>query len=198
MFYTRMFFVRALSVSLFVALYTINVRADVDSGPAVGDKLPELKIAVLTSPLEGKEIDQVAERKGKATIYLLVSGERFARPVARFMKTLDGKMKDAGDDAHIVAVWLTDDQDKTKEYLPKVQQSLQLDKTSLAVHPGTKGGPTGWGVNDEAHLTVVVGDGEKVAARWGFVSVNETNVPDVLEAFKKLADAKSAEKKTDK
>src|SRR4051794_38706989 len=109
----------------------VIARAEVDSGPAVGEKVPELKVLPLTGPLEGKEPDYAAERKGKPTVYLLIPADRFARPIARFMKTLDGKVKEAGDGAYVVAVWLTEDQNATKEYLPKVQKSLQLDNTAL-------------------------------------------------------------------
>ena len=60
------------------------------------------------------------------TIYLLVERKRFGRPMARFMKELDGKLGDAPQGTQIVAVWLTDDLAKTKEYLPVAQGSLKM------------------------------------------------------------------------
>ena len=180
-----------------LVISTNPARGDVDSGPMVGENVPELIVLPLTGPLDQKEQDYAAERKGKPTVYLLIPADKFARPVARFIKTLDGKAKDAGDEAYVVAVWMTDDQDKTKEYLPKVQQSLQLDNTALTVYPGGKGGPPSWGIHDNALLTAVTTDGEKATARFGFVSVNETNVPDVLAALKKAA-ATAAENSKEK
>src|SRR5436190_1929776 len=94
-------------VSFVFALVAIEIaaRADVDSGPAVGEKVPELKVAAVTGALEGKEGDYAAERKGKPTVFLVLPADRFARPVARFIKTLDGKAKEAGDGVEVIAVW---------------------------------------------------------------------------------------------
>src|SRR6185295_5758148 len=90
--------------------------------------------------------------------------------------------KESGD---VVAVWLTADQEATKAYLPKVQQSLKLDNTPLTVGTGDKSGPGAWGIDSRAHLTAVVSDGKNVTARFGFVSTNDTDVPAVLEAWTK-------------
>ncbi len=164
-------------------------RAEVDSGPKVGEAVPELKVLPLTGALEGKESDYVAERKDKPTIYLLIPAETFDRPIARFVKTLDGKVTDSAD---VVAVWLTADQAATKTYLPRAQQSLKLEHTPLTVYPGEKSGPGAWAIDSRAHLTAVVSDGKNVTAKFGFVSTNETDVPAVLDAWK--AAAKTAKK----
>ena len=88
------------------------------------------------------------------------------------------------DDGLVVAVWLTDDADKTKDYLPVAQQSLQFQATALACFTGGKAGPEGWGGNADAHATAVVAAGEKVAATFGYRSMNETDVPGVRDALK--------------
>src|SRR4051812_25216798 len=98
---------------LFFSCFTAILRAEVDSGPKPGEAVPELKVLPLTGALEGKESDYAAERKDQPTIYLLIPAETFDRRVARFMKSLDGKVKDSGD---VVAVWLTADQEATKAY----------------------------------------------------------------------------------
>jgi hypothetical protein len=158
---------------------------DVASGPAKGEKVPSLKVFDATGEHQGKEADYAAERKDKPTIYLFVQQDKWDRPMARFLKRLDEAVNKAGESSLVVAVWLTDDVDKTKQYLPKAQQSLQFQATALTCYPGGKAGPKDWGVNADAHLTVVAANQQKVLATFGYRSVNETDVPAVLEAFKK-------------
>jgi len=84
-----------------------------------------------------------------------------------------------------VAVWLTDKPDTTKEFLPRVQQSVQYETTALTCFTGEKTGPKDWNVNADAHLTAVVANKGKVVANFGYNSINETDVPKVREALKK-------------
>ena len=90
------------------------------------------------------------------------------------------------DKAAIVAVWLGEKAfDKHKEYLPKFQMSLKLEKTSLATFDGETSGPNNWAVNSDVHLTVVLVNKGKVTKSFAFTSVNETDVKAVLEELKK-------------
>ncbi len=84
----------------------------------------------------------------------------------------------------MVAVWLTDNPDKSKAYLPIAQRSIRLQKTPLAVFEGGKNGPDGWSINDMAGLTAVVVREGKVVFSKGYLSLNETDVPKVVEALK--------------
>jgi hypothetical protein len=88
-------------------------------------------------------------------------------------------------DAYVVAVWLTDDADKTKDYLPLAQQSLKFKSTALTFFPGEKSGPDGWGINADSRLTVIVADKGRIVASFDYQSVNETNVPEVEKALSK-------------
>src|SRR5439155_17218567 len=85
-------------------------RADVESGPKVGDKVPALKAFGVVGPVEGKEADFAAERKDAPTVYLFVQAEEGGipvggRPLARFVKVLDGEIGTV-DGTAAVAVWL--------------------------------------------------------------------------------------------
>ena len=160
-------------------------RADVESGPKAGEKMAELKAFAVAGTIENKEVEYAKERGEAPTMYLFVNAEKFSRPMNRFMKTLDGKLAGIDDKAYAVAVWLTGDTDKTKEFLPKVQQSVQYEHTALAVVPGEVAGPKGWAINTDAHLTVVIVVAGKVVKSFAYESVNETDVKDVEEALKK-------------
>jgi hypothetical protein len=168
---------------------------DLASGPKAGDTVPALKVYAVVGMQENKEVDYAAERKDKPTIYVFVKSKEGGvpeggRPAGRFMKELDKVVKDASADAYIVAVWLTDAQEKTKEYLPRIQMSLKFENTGLTYFQGELKGPDDWGVNIDAHVTVVVAAKGKVVASFGYMSLNETDVPKVQEALKKATDGK--------
>ena len=116
-------------------------RAAIESGPAVDSALPELKADAVTGDDAGKKITFTTTRKAKPTVYVFIRADKFDRPIARYLKTLDKALVDLGKDTHVVAVWITEDADKTREYLPKVQQSINSRLPRLRFTPRTSLGP---------------------------------------------------------
>lgn len=170
---------------------TEALRAELKSGPEAGATVTGFKTFAVTGELAKKppeQFDYLAERKGKTTVFLFVAADQWQRPIARYLKTLDKSITDGidgVDDVEAVAVWLTDDVQKSKDYLPLAQQSLSFGHTALTVFPGAKQGPEGWGLDSEAHLTTVIVRDGKAIASYGYRSTNETDVPAVVEALKK-------------
>lgn len=181
---------RAIVVLCGVAFASVAV-ADVESGLKAGEKVPALKAFGVVGTVEGKEADYAAERKDAPTVYLFVSAQEGGlpvggRPLGRFMKELDKEITKTDDKAKVVAVWLGEKAfEKHKEYLPKINTSLKFENTSLAAFDGEKSGPNGWGINPDAHLTVIVVKGGKVVKSFAFVTVNDTDVPKVLKELEK-------------
>ncbi len=157
--------------------------ADVTSGPEVGKAVEGFPVEAVVGESAGQTVDPVAARGTKTTVYALVSSDKWSRPCARFLKKLDGEIGSVTD-AKVVAVWLTADVRAAKDYLPKAQQSLSFTKTDLTVFPGDAAGPGTWGVNTDADVTVVVVKDGKATATFGFVSVNDTVVEQVMQAVK--------------
>ena len=174
----------AVCVSV-VCLLTMAALAQAPSGPPAGEKIAPMRVFAATGPNEGKELDYSAQRGAKPTVYILV--REFDRPVARFMKVLDTEIRQDSAEAAVVAAWLTDQRDVTKEYLPRAQQSLQLQHTALTVFLGDKDAPEGWSVNPEVRVTVVVAGSGKVVESFGYRSINDMDVPRVRAAVKKAA-----------
>jgi hypothetical protein len=170
---------RLLAPLLLGMLVAGLARADVVSGPKDGEKVAPLKVYAVTGDPKDTEVDYASLRKHKTTVYVFVSAKEFSRPMFRFIKKLD---EDLPDDTLIVAVWLTDDADKSKEYLPKIAQYFK--KTALTVFGGT-GGPKDWGINPDVHLTAVIADKGKVVKSFSYTSLNETDAPEVIETVKK-------------
>jgi hypothetical protein len=168
---------------------------DLASGPKVGDKVSPLKVFAVTGMQENKELDYATERKEKPTVYVFVKAKEGGipeggRPAGRFLKELDKIVKEASTDAYVVIVWLTDDEQKTKDYLPRINMSLKFENSALTYFQGGLKSPEDWGINTDAHVTAVVAAKGKVAATFGYMSLNETDVPKVQEALKKAAAGK--------
>lgn len=175
---------------LLVASVSAAGAQDVASGPERAKPVPALKVFDATGPNQGQEVDYAAERRDKPTVYIFIQADQWDRPMARFLKKLDEAMSRASGDAFIVAVWLTADVAQTKAYLPLAQRLLALQATALTCFLGAKAGPEGWGLNSDAHLTAVVVHQQKVAATFGYRSLNETDVPAVRDALLKAIKAK--------
>jgi hypothetical protein len=156
----------------------------IESGPESGTAVPALTVHAATGPHADNEVNYAADRKDEPTVYLFVVADKWDRPVARFLKKLDGELAKR-DDVRAVAVWLTDDVDATKRYLPLAQQSLQFKATALTSYPVAKKVPDGWGLNLEAGVTAVVADRGKVAAALAFRSATEADVAGVVKAVEK-------------
>jgi hypothetical protein len=168
-----------------IAMATTIARADLKSGPNVGVKVGKLNVFATTGAFEGKELDYSAQRKDKPTVYVFVNGEQWGRPMARFLRAIDQRLASGKEKAEAVAVWITEKADETKEYLPKVQQSLQLQTTAMTVAVGDKPRLQDWKINDDAHITVIVVTNGSVAGSFAHQSVNETDAEAVLKLLKK-------------
>jgi hypothetical protein len=178
---------RLLAV-LFLALAPGLARADVVSGPKEGEKIAPLKVYAVTGEPKDKEVEYAGLRKDKPTVYVFVSAKDFDRPMFRYLKKLD---EDLGDDGLVVAVWLTDDVDKSKEYLPKISEYFK--SAALTVFGGSAG-PKDWAINADAHLTAVVAYKGKVVKSFGYLSLNETDVPAVVKTLKKARASEAGKK----
>lgn len=164
-----------------LALWPGLALADSRSGPPAGTEIPPLKVAAVAGLESGDEKDFAAERNEKSTVYVFVQADKFDRPIGRFLKSLDQELAKDRNDVQIVAVWLTADVEKSKQYLPVAQQSLQLTQTVWCVYPGEKTGPDKWNIDSAVHATVVVADGPKSVWSSGYGSLNDTVVPDVMK-----------------
>ena len=175
---------RPCSALIILALALI-ARADVTSGPKAGDKVEDFKAYGIVGILEGKEGSYLKERKDEPTVFVFVQQEHWSRPMARFLKELDTKGKETNEKSVVVAVWLSEKPGDVKDYLPKAQMSLNFSNTSLGVFEGEKSGPNNWGINADAHCTVVITHKGKVVESIALQSVNETDVKKVVEPLKK-------------
>ncbi len=163
------------------------------SGPQVGQKLTPFKVLSFSGPEAGKELEVLKKSKGEPTLLIFVHkitrpALRFLRPVDKFAADLDlGKLQ-----AHIV--WLSEDKDKTKAFLDRAKNSLNL-QTPIGISLDGKDGPAAYGLNDKVTLTVLLAKGNKVVANFAVTDPNETDAPRVVRAIAKLTGKATPEKK---
>jgi hypothetical protein len=119
-------------VSLFFLTALIHYDEGVAVGPDLGKPVPDLKSIQVTGEHTGKEINWKTEVKEKTTLFAFVRSDKWDRPTARLLKKIDDAL---GEDkqkqtspAAITIIWVTKEQDKAKEYLPRAQQSLKCNK----------------------------------------------------------------------
>lgn len=179
--------------ALFTVLVGLGLGAqaqEIASGPAQGAAVPSLKVYDATGPFKEQEVDYPAQRKGRPSIYLFVQADLFDRPMNRFMKNIDSAIKKDFANAYVVAVWLTEDVNKTKERLPVYQQSVKYEATALTCFPGDKAGPKDWHISDKGGITVVLANQNKVVLAYGIQGPNDTDAPKVLRTFRKIIEGK--------
>lgn len=179
---------RLALAAVLVLLPAVALADKLASGPEVGTAVPELKVYDVTGPHADKEVDYAADRKDKPTVYLFVAAGSWDRPVARFLKKLDGELAKQAD-VRGIAVWLSDDVDGAKQYLPVAQASLKLRATTLTCFP-TKELPDGWLLSRKADVTAVVAHKGKVAAALAFRSLTEADAAAVTAALAKARGGK--------
>lgn len=170
-------------MSLIVCVPMTAAMADNVSGPEKGAKIGELKVYATAGDDAGKVVNVTESQKEKTTIYVFVQAELFTRPIGRFLKTLDTKVNNDLQGVEVIAVWLSDDVEKSREYLPRVQTSIQLARTQWTVFDGDKNGPPEWGINSDAHVTVVTTKQGVALKSTGYVSINETVVDEVVKSL---------------
>lgn len=167
-----------------LAFASVPIWADeLSSGPETGASVPALSVHVAAGPGAGAARDVAAERVDQATIFAFVQAAEFDRPMARLLKTIDDAITREGTPAPgaaLVAVWLTDEPEKSKDYLPRAQQSLQTKATSWSVFDGPRQGPEAWSINDSAGITFVVARAGKVLVSRGFDSWEEADARKIL------------------
>lgn len=171
--------------TILILVATSCLLAEEVSGPKVGSELKPLKVFAAAGLVSGEEKDFAEVRKDDSTYFVFVQASKFDRPVARFLKKLDTELAATRPDVQVIAVWLTDDLAKSKEYLPRMQESIQLRQTVLAVYGGEKTGPQDWSIDSAKNVTVVLASGGKIVASTGYGSINETIVPESLKQLPK-------------
>jgi hypothetical protein len=163
-------------------VFVLLLLGDPASGPAVSDKLKDLKAKAIFGGDEGKEINLLERSKKGPAVIIFV--HKLSRPTFRLLKELD-KAAATNDKLNATFVWLTDDVNKTEEFLKTAKNSLAF-QTPVAVSLDGLAGPNGYGLNDQVDVTIVLARDGVVTGNFAFVGPNETSAPKVVAAMSEL------------
>ena len=158
---------------------------DFPSGPQVGDKLPPCKIQAFSGPDAGKEVELVKQIKGAPALVVFV--HKITRPALKLMRPIDKAAAEQieAKKLHGQIVWLSEDKEKTEEYLKRAKDSLNL-QTPIGICLDGKDGPAAYGLNDKVTLTILLIKDVKVVGNFALADPNETDARKILPALKKL------------
>jgi hypothetical protein len=152
------------------------------SGPPVGDKLGDFKSHAFSGPDAGKEFKLHDKNKASPTLVIFV--HKITRPALQFLRPVD---KYAAENEKLAGhiVWLSEDKDKTEEFLKRAEKSLNL-QTPISICLEGKDGPATYGLNDKVTLTVLVAKEGKVVANFALVDPNANDSAKVIAALAKV------------
>lgn len=159
------------------------------SGPKVGEKLSSFKVLALSGPQAGKDIELVeAGAKGPT---LLIFVHYFDRPAFRCLKPVDiyaGQLAEHKLTTHII--WLSDDLEKTRQFLERAKNSLNL-RSAVGISRDGPNGPKAYALSDRVTYSILLAQEGKVVANLALVGANDTDAPRVLAAIAKVMGKKA-------
>ncbi len=171
-----------LAPVMMLAASVLTAGDSFPSGPLVGDKLGEFKLHAFSGGDAGKELKFLEKTKGEPTLLIFV--HKITRPGLQFLRPVD-KYAAENDKLASHIVWLTEDKDKTEEFLKRAQNSLNL-QTNVGICLEGKDGPAAYGLNDKVTLTVLVAKDNKVVGNFALVDPNGKDARKVIEAMAKV------------
>ncbi len=113
-----------IRLPILILLGTLLLPSSLAFGQTAEDtKAKGFPAYAVTGDQSGQTVDFVAARKDEPTLYAFVQAEKWDRPLARLLRTIDEELPaiDGAENLQIIAVWLTDDRTASKEYLPRAR-----------------------------------------------------------------------------
>ncbi len=168
-------------MTVYALLFAAFLAGDPTSGPQVGDELKDFRIHGMFGPQADKEFRLIKDVEKKPTLVIFV--QKMTRPALRLMRPVDEfAAKEEKLSKHFVFV--TDDTDKTKEFLKRAEKSLNL-QSPIGICLEGKDGPPAYGLNDQVAMTIVIAKDGRVVANFALVDPNETDARKVNQAIAK-------------
>jgi hypothetical protein len=159
------------------------------SGPQPGEKLTGFKVRGVYDKLAGKDLDFVAEARGKPTVLVFV--HKLTRPsmaLTRAVTVYGASRKKDG--LHTYIVWLSGDRTEAEQYLKRASKSLNF-KVPVGISLDGAEGPGAYGLNRKVTLTIIVARDNKVTANFALVQPGVTDAPDIGKAIVKVVGGKA-------
>ncbi len=154
------------------------------SGPQPGETLTPFRVRAFSGPGAGEEVEWPAPTRGEPTVLVFV--HEITRPALQLIRPIDhfgAKWAEFGLATRVV--WLAADPAEAEAFLARAKDSLRLKSPVVIALDGAEG-PGNYGLNRKVTVTILVAQGDKVAANFAIVQPNETDAPKVLAEVAKL------------
>jgi hypothetical protein len=162
-----------------------NQATDIFSGPQKGEPLAEFTIAGALGAQNGKDFNPVASAKGKPLLLIFV--HEVNRPSVGMARLLgDYAAKRRSDGLHGAVVFLTDDPEKTEEWIKRASGALPKE-VPLGIFRDGLEGPGEYGLNRKVTMTILLANEGKVTANFALVQPSiQVDAPKVLKSIADL------------
>ena len=152
------------------------------SGPQAGEKVTPFKVRGLAGEVAGKELDLVAQAKGKP-LFLIFVHER-TRPSLGVTRLLMSYAATRGKDGLTSGVvFLSDDATDTETWVKRATAALPAG-VPLCISTDGAEGPGAYGLNRKVALTVLVAKDDKVTANFALIQPSiQADAPKILKSL---------------
>jgi hypothetical protein len=158
------------------------------SGPQPGEKLPSFKVRGVYDDLEGKDLDFIAQARGKPTVLIFV--HKLTRPNMALVRAITKyAFTRKKDDLHTFIVWLSPDRTEAAQYLKRARRSLNF-VVPVGISLDGAEGPGAYGLNRKVQLTILVARDNKATANFALVQPGVTDAPAIAEAITRVVGGK--------
>lgn len=164
----RMMFASIALVAL--AFGTVAIADDLESGLQVGDSPGAFNVKDVTGPNKGRSLCYRCQFGGRGVVN--IQARTITPELSNLVKEIDALVDSPSDrkgQKKAFVVLLTDDPDAAKTELEKVAKDKELKNTPLTIFDGIAG-PRGYKIAEDADVTVMVWNKQKVKVNHSFKS----------------------------
>ena len=175
-----------LTITLGLAEFTINsaiAKDKVFSGPQPGEATTPFNTIELRGENQGTAVDPIQVNDGKPTALVFVHG--IERSMAPLMKVIDAFGSQYKEKIITNWVFLSDDPIASRQRLPQVGRSLNIQGRMLLSSDGIEG-PGNYGLNKDCLLTLITAKENKVTANFALIQPGIADGKAVVEALYNL------------
>ena len=183
---------RVLPLAILLAIASaLPVSADeegepVFSGPQPGEKLPGLKVRLISGEKAGQDVDIVAEAGSRPTVIVFM--HELTRPGFALSNAVMRYASERQKDISAAYVFLGADATATEARYKRIGEQLWAPKIPRGLSMDGIEGPGSYGLNRNVSLTVVIAKNRKVSANFALVQPSlQADGPKILKAITDVA-----------
>ncbi|MFQ5732928.1 MAG: hypothetical protein ACE5KM_13390 [Planctomycetaceae bacterium] len=174
-------------LAAFVAVCVVQSARAADkkrfSGPQPGERLTPFQVVQVTGPQSAKTVTLAGPKTKGPTMMVFL--HKLTEPAIGLMITLEWYAhKQKGLTSHFIM--LTKDKSKTEAQAKRWWRRPFFARSPMCISPDGEEGPGKYGLNRNAHMTVLIAKDNTVVDNFALLGPNNTDAPKVLAALAKM------------